>query len=57
MASIIESMGQQDLGYKRVFAHREMVEDLLHVFLLGAALTCLGDRFLQKDNADAGDVL
>ncbi len=26
-------MGQQDLGYKRVFAHREMVEDLLRGFV------------------------
>ncbi len=33
MASIIKGMGQQDLGYKRVFAHREMVEDLLRGFV------------------------
>jgi hypothetical protein len=32
-ASIIENMGEQDLGYKRVFAHREMVEDLLRGFV------------------------
>ena len=32
-AGIIEGMGQQDLGYKRMFAHREMVEDLLRGFV------------------------